>query len=101
MSVEAAVHFPPTPDEQIVNSALVLFLKAVAVHFVGDANWSIQRKAFHIGDKGDKGFEARVDGVLFRRSDHMIMAILEVKPFVRGKRRPLYRDRKQHKWLRG
>ena len=86
VSAEAAVHFPPTPDEQIVNSALVLFLKAVTIHFVGGANWSIQRKAFNIGDKGDKGFEARVDGVLFRRSDHMIMAILEVKPFVRGKK---------------
>jgi len=83
---EAATWFPPTKDEQIVNSALVLFLKAVTVHFVGDANWSFQRKAFNFADKRDKVFEARVDGVLLRRCDHQIMAILEVKPFVRGKK---------------
>jgi hypothetical protein len=77
---------PTHKDEQIFNSALVLFLKAVTVHFVGDANWSVQRKAFHIADKGEKIFEARVDGVLFRRRDHQIMAILEVKPCVRGKK---------------
>src|SRR5256885_1865717 len=81
----AAANFPPTKDEQIVNSALVLFLKAVTVHFVGNANWSIQRKAFIFADKGAKVFEARVDGVLLRRCDHQITAILEV-PFVRGKK---------------
>jgi hypothetical protein len=83
---EAAAWLPPTRDEQIVNSALVLFLKAVTVHFVGDANWSVQRKAFHVADKGEKMFEARVDGVLLRRCDQQIMAILEVKPFIRGKK---------------
>jgi hypothetical protein len=83
---EAAACFPPTKDEQIVNSALLLFLKAVTVHFVGEANWSVQRKAFHVANKGDKIFEARVDGVLLRRSDHQIMAILEVKPCIRGKK---------------
>jgi hypothetical protein len=86
VSPEAAVYLTATPDEQIVNMALILFLKAATVHFVGNSEWSIQRKAFIIGDKGDKGFEARVDGVLFRNTDDAIMAILEVKPFVRGKK---------------
>jgi hypothetical protein len=85
IGLEAATWFPPAKDEEIVNSALVLFLKAVTVHFVGNADWSFQRKAFHVAEKGEKRFEARVDGVLIRRSDHRIMAILEAKPFVRGK----------------
>ena len=85
-SPAAAASFPPTKDEQIVNLALVLLLKAVTVHFVGRANWSIQRMAFHVADKGDKKFQARVDGVLLHRYDNRVVAILEVKPFVRGKK---------------
>ena len=85
-SPEAAASFPSTKDEQIVNLALVLFLKAVTVHFVGSANWSIQRMAFHVADKEDKKFQARVDGVLLYRYDDRVVAILEVKPFVRGKK---------------
>ena len=86
VGLEAAAWFPPTKDEQIVSSVLIPFLKAATVHFVGDANWSVQRKAFHVADKGEKIFEVRVGGVLFRRRDHQIMAILEVKPCVRGKK---------------
>jgi len=85
-SPAAAASFPPTKDEQIVNLALVLFLKAVTVHFVVRTNWSIQRVAFHVADKGDKKFEARVDGVLLNRYDNQVVAILEVKPFVREKK---------------
>jgi hypothetical protein len=76
-SPAAAACFPPTKDEQIVNSALVLFLKAVTVHFVGDTNWSVQRKVFNMADKENKMFEARVDGILLRRHNHRIMAIVK------------------------
>jgi len=53
---------------------------------VGNVNWSIERKAFSMTKKEDKMFKARVDGILLRRHDHRIMAILEVKPFVREKK---------------
>ena len=59
---------------------------ALPIYFVGRANWSIQRMAFHVADKGDKKFQARVDGVLLRHYDNRVVAILEVKPFVRGKK---------------
>jgi hypothetical protein len=85
-SPEVAASIPPTKDEQIVNLALVLFLKAVTVHFVDHAHWSIQRTAFHVTNQGDKKFQARVDGVLLRHYDNRVVAILEVKPFVRGKK---------------
>lgn len=85
-SPEAAAFFPATKDEQIVNLALVLFLKAVTVHFIGRAHWSIERTAFHVADNGDKKFQARVDGVLLRHYDNRVVAILEVKPFVREKK---------------
>ena len=65
-------------------------MKAVTAHFVGNANWSIERKAFSTTKKEDKIFEARVDGILLRRHDHRIMAILEVKPFVREKKDYVY-----------
>src|SRR5262249_45241365 len=83
---ETLAQFPPTDDEQIVNAALVLFLKAVTMHFVGDVYWTFHRKAFRIGNGGKKnkpGYEARVDGYLCRCSDNKVMAILETKPCVR------------------
>jgi hypothetical protein len=77
---------PPADDEQIVNVALVLLLNAVTMHFVPNADWTFHRKAFQIGDKkSGKGFEAKVDGFLRRLSDDKVMAILEVKPCVRGR----------------
>ena len=66
-----------------MNVALVLSLNAVTVHFVPNADWSFERKAFQIGNKkSGMGFEARVDGFLSRLSDDQVMAILEVKPCV-------------------
>ena len=88
VSKDKMAQYPPANDEQIVNVALVLLLNAIAMHFVPNADWTIHRKAFQIGNKkSGKGFEARVDGFLRRRSDDKIMAILEVKPCVRKKKK--------------
>jgi len=75
--------YPPTKDEQIVNRALVYFLEAVTMRHVENADWDIERMAFKLADKKDKGYEARVDGLLRRPSDGRVLAILEVKPCVR------------------
>lgn len=69
-------------DEQIVNTALVIFLRALTMHFKVQAHWSLKRQRFVFGEKGDKVFEARVDGCL-RSSRNQVKAIIEVKPFLR------------------
>jgi hypothetical protein len=57
----------PTEDEEIVINALVGFLKAVTMHHVRTVEWTMHRKAFHVGKPGEQGFEARVDGRFRRR----------------------------------
>ena len=75
---------PPTEDEQIVNMALVAFLNAITVHLVRDVEWSLKRESFFVQQEGVRVFEARVDGVLRRRSNRKtVLAILEVKPYKR------------------
>lgn len=70
--------YPSANDKQIVNIALVCFLNAVTMHFISNADWTFERKAFQIGNI----FEARVDG--FRHlPDDKILAILEANPCVR------------------
>ena len=71
----------PTEDEQVVNTALILFLTAITIHFTTKVHWSLVRKAFKISKDDSKQFEARVDGVLSHAS--RTLAILEVKPFLR------------------
>ena len=70
----------PAEDEQIVNVALVLWLQTLTM-FHSDVQaeglkWSIKRLKLNFGR-----WEARTDGCLRRKRE--IMAILEVKPFVR------------------
>ncbi|KAL4968481.1 uncharacterized protein BDV14DRAFT_196786 [Aspergillus stella-maris] len=77
------IMFPPTKDEQIVNSALIFFLKALILHFRKylSSSWMLHRKAFHaVFDKAE--FEARTDGYL---EDHRgePSILVEVKPVVR------------------
>lgn len=43
----------------------------------------MERKGFQIAKKGKKLFEARVDGILHRKKDDKVYAIIEVKPFRR------------------
>ncbi|KAK2762227.1 hypothetical protein FQN54_001237 [Arachnomyces sp. PD_36] len=76
---------PPTPDEQIVNTALILLLDALTVHFCGLTHyWTIHRYAF-IVNCGEKNFEARTDGYLKDKKSGKVGAIVEVKPNRREK----------------
>jgi hypothetical protein len=86
ISADMVKEFPAADDEQIVNSALVLFLNAVVIHFVRKADWTLHRKIFRIGKsnkRNKEGFEARVDGFLRRHFDDKVMAIVETKACVR------------------
>lgn len=68
-------------DEQIINTALVLFLNALTLHCpkVSD-HWSLYRKPFTYRDaRGAKVYEARVDGLL-RSEDKIPKILVEVKP---------------------
>lgn len=38
--------YPPTRDEQIVNTALVLFLNALTIHFSLSSGWTLHRRVF-------------------------------------------------------
>lgn len=77
------VDLPAVKDEQIVNTALILFLTAVTMHFDIPAEWSLHRERFVFGESGTKLFEARVDGYLCSRRNRQKKAIIEVKPVAR------------------
>jgi hypothetical protein len=76
----------PTEDEQIVNTALVDFLNAATMHHVRTVEWTLHRKSFRVGERGEQGFEARVDGTLRRRAgEKEVLSIVEVKSVSREK----------------
>ncbi|KAE8348320.1 hypothetical protein BDV28DRAFT_143789 [Aspergillus coremiiformis] len=78
--------FPPTKDEQIVNTALVVFLNALTIHFdiCQTCNWTMHRKGF-IAKFEETSFEARTDGYLDDGNENAY-ALIEVKPVVRGEK---------------
>ncbi|KAH9890297.1 hypothetical protein F4778DRAFT_753258 [Xylariomycetidae sp. FL2044] len=81
---EASASLKAVSDEQIVNTALILYLNAITLHcddVRGD--WTLHRKAFVVKSlDGEKVYEARVDGYL--GLGDRVGAIVEVKPFLRG-----------------
>lgn len=80
--IEAA-EFKAANDEQIVNTALLLYLNALSIacsQVQGD--WTLHRRQFVLKSNGKKVYEARVDGYLCSR-DNEVKAIVEVKPFAR------------------
>ena len=80
-SRETAIALAPTADEQIVNTALILFLTAITMHITSKLHWSLERRAFQVQKGMEKVFEARVDGILHQRSNKQnVLAIIEVKP---------------------
>lgn len=79
------VDLPAVKDEQIVNTALLLFLTAITMHFNVQADWSLHRERFVLGEGTKKIFEARVDGYLCSRGSIQVKAIIEVKPIARNK----------------
>ncbi|KAI1735405.1 hypothetical protein F4680DRAFT_453092 [Xylaria scruposa] len=85
LSGDIAKTYPLIEDEQIVNTALLLYLNALTIHcktIKGD--WTIHRHPFVVKTtEKTKVYEARVDGYLKRRADGEVMALVEVKPFIR------------------
>lgn len=77
------VMYPPTKDEQIVNTALIVLLNALTIHLESfSSKWTLHRKAF-IATFGDAEFEARTDGYLNDHRDKPSV-IVEVKPVMRS-----------------
>ncbi|KAI2815824.1 hypothetical protein CBS147320_10780 [Aspergillus niger] len=83
--------FPPTKDEQIVNTALLIFLNALTIHFDDNitSNWTIHRKGF-IAKFTKASFEARTDGYLDDGEENAY-ALIEVKPVIRSKKENVIR----------
>ncbi|ODM19157.1 hypothetical protein SI65_05774 [Aspergillus cristatus] len=79
--------YTKTIDEQIVNTALLNFLKAITQHFSDISHrWTINRKAFHATAKGTKLYEARTDGCLSHDDGQSVCPLIEVKAAVRSKK---------------
>jgi hypothetical protein len=84
-SPAAAGSVPSANDEQIVNTALVLFLNSTTMHHPKvRVDWVLQRKIFRFSDL----FEARTDGFLRMHQSDKVGAILEVKAYLRQNNMP-------------
>ncbi|KAK2679949.1 hypothetical protein RAB80_005130 [Fusarium oxysporum f. sp. vasinfectum] len=82
LSGEVGKQYQSIEDEQIVNTALVLFLNALTLHCdYAQGAWTIYRKTFVVKASATKVYEARVDGLL--RVKDRTCAIVEVKPLIR------------------
>ncbi|GES58157.1 hypothetical protein BO78DRAFT_426928 [Aspergillus terreus] len=81
--------FPPTKDEQIVNTALLIFLSALTIHFdVSEmCEWTMHRKSFIPRFEGGS-YEARTDGYLDDGQENAY-ALVEVKPVFRASKQTL------------
>ena len=84
------VSFPAAEDEQIVNTALLMYLNALLLPFDIPLRWTPHRKAFHMrrlnkSQNPENVYEARVDGYLRlgKGADESPKIIVEVKPCVR------------------
>lgn len=76
--------FVPTRDEQIVSTALVLFLNALSMHFGTVVSWKMHRKAF-VAEFEEARYEARMDGYLGDQNQNPY-ALVEVKPIRRAEK---------------
>lgn len=87
----AALQDPPinakTKDEEIVNVALLDFLRAVTLSLGTEVEcqWTPARAPFAKVKFGDNAFTARVDGYLEGKDDSEIFAIIEVKAGTRDR----------------
>lgn len=83
--VTSSILYPRSDDEQIINTALILYLTSLVLFFDISAEWSMYRKSFHLGGrkKKDKIFQACVDGYLWTDNKDEARIIVEVKPFLR------------------
>lgn len=73
----------PTKDEQLVNDALLLFLRAVLVYQPElKCQWTAHRSPFSTAVFGRNQMNARTDGYLEANGE--VFAIVEVKPNTRA-----------------
>ncbi|OJJ47989.1 hypothetical protein ASPZODRAFT_131631 [Penicilliopsis zonata CBS 506.65] len=91
--------YPPTKDEQITNTALLVFLDSITLHFNLSVSWSLHRIALTAEFTNAK-FEARTDGYLADRNGD-IKAIIEVKPVLRQMKEPQIRIQESHQIVAG
>lgn len=77
-----AILYPPTKDEQTVNTALVVFLNALTIHFALSLDWTLHRKSFNAVFE-NAVFQARTDGYL-GDSYGTPSILIEVKPIGRS-----------------
>ncbi|PLB33630.1 uncharacterized protein BDW47DRAFT_90801 [Aspergillus candidus] len=91
--------YPPTKDEQIVNTALLVFLDSITLHFDLSVGWSPHRKPL-TAEFTNANFQARTDGYLADRSED-IKAIIEVKPVLRQTKEPQIRIQESHQMVAG
>lgn len=101
--------FSTADDEQIVNTALILLLQGVCLRApdLGQAKWTLQRKAFCFAEKPDQPnkpnkksvtlFQARTDGHLRIKLPGLSrsLAILEVKAKARAEAEPYMQESAQ------
>jgi hypothetical protein len=85
---EIAKQFKAIEDEQIVNTALILYLNSLLIYCPNiKADWTLHRyPLISKNHQGDKSYEARVDGFLKRQEDGAPLIIVEVKPYYRRKK---------------
>ena len=85
VSGKRAQSYEAIEDEQIVNSALILFLQGLSLHHPSvRGEWSLYRQAFLLNDTSkEKIYEARVDGVFRHANKAFPRMIAEVKPYLR------------------
>jgi hypothetical protein len=80
----------PHFDEQIVNAAAINFLKALFIHQIPPASWTLERKCFRF-ESGFVKFEARSDGHLqVHGLEERSAAILEVKARLRSREKAFH-----------
>lgn len=83
-AADSNLPFGPTKDEQIVNDALVLFLRAVTI-FPSElrCEWYSARSPFNTASFGNNSMTARTDGYLEANGE--VFSIVEVKPQIRDR----------------
>jgi hypothetical protein len=74
--------YPAIKGKQIVNTALVLLLNAMTIHFLLFNNWTLHRRSFTVDFK-TASFQARTDRYLTDRARDRVRALIEVKPYIK------------------
>ncbi|KAE8343865.1 hypothetical protein BDV24DRAFT_149434 [Aspergillus arachidicola] len=74
----AHILYPPTKDEEIVNSTLLDFANALLAHHPLQNKWSLHRVPLTVTFK-KASFQARTDGYLHDRKTGKIRALVEIR----------------------